>query len=225
MPIIEDAACALGAEMHGRKAGTWGRVGCFSFHPRKAITTGEGGLVVTSDANLARKIRVLRNHGLDPDSPTPDFIAAGYNLRMTEFQAAIGSSQFRKMERILAARQAAAEHYDRLLGATPLQLPKPQYGSRHIYQSYSPLLPRVLAPYRMEIIRLLKEEGIEATIGTYAIPFITFYHQRGGYVPEQFPVTVDVASRALSLPLHETITAAEQNAVVTALQNASAMIC
>ena len=222
VPVVEDAACALGAEMHGRKAGAWGAIGCFSFHPRKAITTGEGGLIVTQDATLARSVRTLRNHGVDPDSPTPDFIAAGYNLRMTEFQGAMGRSQFRKLERILSARQAAAEYYDRLLCSTPLQLPKAQAASRHIYQSYSPLLPPALATYRMEIIRRLKEDGIEATIGTYAIPFITFYRQRGGYVPEQFPATADVAIRALSLPLYESITAADQHAVVAALQNAMA---
>jgi perosamine synthetase len=222
VPVVEDAACALGAEMNGRKAGAWGAMGCFSFHPRKAITTGEGGLVVTQDASLARRVRVLRNHGVDPDSPTPDFIAAGYNLRMTEFQGALGRSQFRKLDRILSGRQAAAEFYDRSLCSTPLQLPKPQGGSRHIYQSYSPLLPQALAPYRMEIIRRLKEAGIEATIGTYAIPFITFFRQRGGYVPEQFPATADIATRALSLPIYESITATDQHAVVAALQNVMA---
>ena len=225
VPIVEDAACALGAEMHGRKAGSWGAMGCFSFHPRKAITTGEGGLVVTQDANLARSVRILRNHGVDPDSPTPDFVAAGYNLRMTEFQGAMGRSQFRKLERILTARRAAADYYDRLLGSMPLQLPKAQRASRHIYQSYSPLLPDSLTQFRMEIIRRLRADGVEATIGTYAIPFITFYRRRGGYVPEQFPATADVALRALSLPLHESITATEQDAVVAALQKAMAALC
>lgn len=225
VPVVEDAACALGAEMHGRKAGAWGMLGCFSFHPRKAITTGEGGLIVTSDAKLARRIRILRNHGLDPDSPTPDFIAAGYNVRMTEFQAALGNSQLRKLDRILTARQTAAEYYDRLLYSTPLQIPKPQCGSRHIYQTYSPLLPPALASYRTEILHRLKEDRIEATIGTYALPFITFYRQRGSYVSQQFPATAEIASRALSLPLHEAITVAEQNAVVDALQHAMATLC
>ena len=225
VPVVEDAACALGAEMHDRRAGAWGAMGCFSFHPRKAITTGEGGLIVTQDASLARTVRILRNHGVDPDSPAPDFVAAGYNLRMTEFQGALGRSQFCKLERIIAARQAAAERYNTLLSSTPLQLPQPQCGSRHIYQSYSPLLPRALAPHRGDIIRRLREDGIESTIGTYAIPFITFYRDRGGYVPEQFPATADVASRALTLPLHEFLTMSEQHTVVDALRSAMETLC
>jgi perosamine synthetase len=90
LPVIEDAACALGACLEDKPAGTWGTLGCFSFHPRKAITTGEGGVINTNDPILAKKLRALRNHGLDPDSPTPDFILPGLNYRMTEFQAALG---------------------------------------------------------------------------------------------------------------------------------------
>jgi perosamine synthetase len=222
VPIVEDAACALGAEMHGRKAGAWGVLGCFSFHPRKAITTGEGGLVVTQDASLAKMVRILRNHGLDPDAPAPDFIAAGYNLRLTEFQGALGRSQFRKLERIIAAREAGAAYYDELLRPTPLQPPVPQRGSRHIYQSYAPLLPREMAPHRAALIRRVKEEGIEATIGTYAIPLTTYYRQHGGYTAEQFPATADVAARALSLPLYEGLTRLQQQEVVDKLCRAVA---
>jgi perosamine synthetase len=79
LPVIEDAACALGATLKGRQAGTWGTMGCFSFHPRKAITTGEGGIIVTNDDNAARRIRALRNHGQDPDAASPDFIMPGPN--------------------------------------------------------------------------------------------------------------------------------------------------
>src|SRR5439155_14036273 len=88
--VIEDAACALGAKLNGSRAGSLGIMGCFSFHPRKAITTGEGGMVTTNDSALARQLRALRNHGLDPDSAIPDFVMAGYNMRITEFQAALG---------------------------------------------------------------------------------------------------------------------------------------
>jgi len=222
VPIVEDAACALGAEMQGRKAGVWGVLGCFSFHPRKAITTGEGGLVVTANAKLARTVRVLRNHGLDPDAPAPDFIAAGYNLRMTEFQGALGRSQFRKLGRIVIAREAAAAHYNELLPATPLQSPRPQSDSRHVYQSYVLLLPHGAAPHRTELIRRLKKDGVETTIGTYPIPFTTYYHQRGDYSEEQFPVTAAVAKRALSLPLYEGLTREQQQEVVGKLCRAMA---
>jgi dTDP-4-amino-4,6-dideoxygalactose transaminase len=89
IPIIEDAACALGARWNDKMAGTWGIMGCFSFHPRKAITTGEGGLITTNDAKIAEKLRSLRNHGLRSTSLDPDFILPGLNMRITEFQAAL----------------------------------------------------------------------------------------------------------------------------------------
>src|SRR5215207_7433580 len=104
VPVIEDAACALGADLQGQQAGTWGLMGCFSFHPRKAVTTGEGGMVSSNDDRLSRRLRVLRNHGQDPDSSTPDFVAPGYNLRLTEFQAALGITQLSKLERIVERR-------------------------------------------------------------------------------------------------------------------------
>jgi dTDP-4-amino-4,6-dideoxygalactose transaminase len=93
LPVVEDAACALAATWHGRRAGTWGVMGCFSFHPRKAITTGEGGMITTNNPEIARRLRALRNHGQDPDASTPDFVIPGFNNRMTDFQGALGVSQ------------------------------------------------------------------------------------------------------------------------------------
>lgn len=88
IPVVEDGACALGASLDGRPAGSWGRLGCFSFHPRKAVTTGEGGMIVGNDGELIRRLKAMRNHGQDPHSQSPDFILPGLNYRMTEFQAA-----------------------------------------------------------------------------------------------------------------------------------------
>ena len=96
IPVIEDAACALGAKYKGKHAGTIGKIGCFSFHPRKAITTGEGGMVITDDEAIPNKIRAIRNHGIDPENPA-DFILPGHNMRLTEFQAAFGISQMQKV--------------------------------------------------------------------------------------------------------------------------------
>jgi perosamine synthetase len=217
VPVIEDAACALGSSLDGRMAGTWGRLGCFSFHPRKAITTGEGGMVITDDASLAQKVRVLRNHGLDPTAPAPDFIAAGYNLRMTDFQAALGISQMGKLERIIASRQAAAARYDRLLVTSEIRAPRALKGSRHVYQSYTALLPAQAAARRGEIIGRLRSLGIETTIGTYHMPLTTYYRTTRGFRAGDFPRTDDIASRAISLPLYEAITEREQEQVVAAL--------
>jgi len=214
VPVIEDAACALGTELHSRKAGTWGIMGCFSFHPRKAITTGEGGMIVTNDSTLARKLRIFRNHGLDPTSTSPDFVDAGYNLRLTEFQAALGTTQLNKLERIIASRRRGAAQYDSMLRNTSVRSPVALSNSRHIYQSYVALLPSEVSSRRGEIIAELKSQGIETSIGTYHMPLTTYYRKRLGYHAGNFPVTDDVAPRAISLPLFEAMTKEQQNQVV-----------
>ena len=217
VPVIEDAACALGAEIEGRRAGTWGLMGCFSFHPRKAITTGEGGIVTTDDASLVLRLRMLRNHGLDPEAPTPDFVLPGHNMRMTEFQAALGSTQMQKVERIIASRRSQAARYDKLFEPTEIVPPDALPGSRHVYQSYVALLPQKVSPRRPEIIAALKAQGIETTIGTYHLPLTTYFRNRGGYSTGDFPVTDDVAARAISLPLFEALTSQQQEQVATEL--------
>ena len=217
IPVVEDAACALGAKIHGRLAGTWGIAGCFSFHPRKAITTGEGGLVTTNDPRLAKQVRILRNHGLDPGSPTPDFIAAGYNLRMTEFQAALGSAQMKKLDRVIEARRQGAARYDQLLAGSEITPPAVRNGAHHVYQSYVALLPQAVAPKRGEIIAALKSKGIETTIGTYHMPLTTYFRKKGHHQPGDFPVTDEISARSVSLPLYERITREDQQQVVAAL--------
>jgi dTDP-4-amino-4,6-dideoxygalactose transaminase len=217
IPVVEDAACALGADLDGRQAGTWGVLGCFSLHPRKSITTGEGGLIVTDDDRLAQTLRMLRNHGLNPASPTPDFVAAGYNVRMTEFQAALGSSQLQKLDRITGARRAAAARYDAALADSGVTPPRAVPGARHVYQSYVVQLPASQASHRGELIASMKANGIEATVGTYHMPLTTYYRAAGGYRAGDFPATDDIAARALTLPLFEGITAAQQDDVVAML--------
>lgn len=214
IPIVEDAACALGAKWEGCQAGLWGAVGCFSFHPRKAITTGEGGAVITNDDRLARKLRALRNHGLDPDATAPDFIMPGYNYRMTEFQAALGSSQMRKLDRIIGARRRLAHHYDSLLENDPVLVPVVPSQSFHVYQSYVTLLPEDVAPHRADIISELKKMGIETNIGTWHLPLTTYFHTRYGYGPGDFPITDSVFARAFTLPLYESLTREMQEDVV-----------
>ncbi|MEM4202659.1 MAG: DegT/DnrJ/EryC1/StrS family aminotransferase [Candidatus Methanomethylicaceae archaeon] len=217
LPVIEDAACALGATLHGRQAGTWGVMGCFSFHPRKAITTGEGGMVVTNDAGLARRLRALRNHGQDPESSLPDFIMPGFNYRMTEFQAALGLTQMAKLDRIIAVRRRLAKHYDDLLKDTPLQIPVVAPGSQPVYQSYVVLLPERAAAYRSVIITHLKEQGIETTIGTWHMPLTTYFRRRYGYRSGDFPVAEQVSARSLTLPLYEALSSQEQCRIAASL--------
>jgi len=220
LPVIEDAACALGATLRGRQAGTWGVMGCFSFHPRKAITTGEGGIVVTNDAALACRLRALRNHGLDPDAPSPDFIMPGFNYRMTEFQAALGLTQMAKLDRIIAARRRLAVHYDELLQDMPVQTPAVAPGSRPVYQSYVVLLPEKASAYRTEIITRLKQQGIETAIGTWHMPMTTYFRSRYGYTVGDWPAADQVFARSLTLPLYKGLSEEEQGQVVHRLQEA-----
>ena len=210
VPVVEDAACALAATWHGRQAGTWGVMGCFSFHPRKAITTGEGGMVTTENPELARRLRALRNHGLDPDALAPDFIMPGFNYRMTEFQAALGLTQMHKLDRIITARRQHAAYYDALLSGTPLQTPIVNDNGAPVYQSYVGLLPEQRTTHRQSLIRQLKERGIETTIGTWHMPMTTYFRTRYGYKTGDFPVTDCVFARAMTLPLYEELSARDQ---------------
>ena len=217
VPVIEDAACALGTEQKGKRAGSVGVMGCFSLHPRKAITTGEGGMVTTNDANLARRIKMLRNHGQEPDAAKPDFVTFGHNLRLTDFQGAMGLSQMKKLERIIAARLAVARNYDRLLEGTGIRSPRSLAASRHVYQSYVVLLPPELRTKRDEVIQAMKRREVETTLGTYHMPLIKYYRSWGNFNIGDFPVTDDVAARALSLPIYEKLSEADQSRVVQLL--------
>ena len=147
----------LEAKWQSRQAGTWGVMGCFSFHPRKAITTGEGGMIITDDGKLARRLRSLRNHGQDPDADSTDFIMPGFNYRMTEFQASLGSNQLTKLDRVITARRRLATHYDQLLAGTSVKSPMVPPESWPVYQSYVVLLPELQPRSRAELIQLTKE--------------------------------------------------------------------
>ena len=224
LPVIEDSACALGARLNGRPAGSWTTMGTFSLHPRKAITTGEGGAISTSDGQLAWRLRALRNHGLDPNSPTPDFVMPGYNYRITEFQAALGLSQMGKLDRIIACRRQLAARYTGLLAGSGIQAPYVPAGQQPVYQSYVCLLPEAAAAGRAGLIAQLKQGGIETTIGTWHMPMTNFFRTRYGYQSGDFPVTDKVFSRALSLPLYEGLEEQQQQQVVSALTSALAAV-
>ncbi|MEO6067030.1 MAG: DegT/DnrJ/EryC1/StrS family aminotransferase [Gemmatimonadota bacterium] len=205
--IVEDAACAIGARLAGKPAGSWGRLGCFSFHPRKTITTGEGGMVMADDAALVRRLRILRNHGLDPDASTPDFVAPGFNFRLTEFQAALGASQLAKLDRLLARRREVAGWYGDALTGSGLVTQAALEPEAHSWQAYVALLPSGLAPRRAAIIARLREEGVEAQIGTHHQPLTRWFRESGAHAAGEFPVTDAIAARALSLPMHAALSA------------------
>lgn len=214
LPVVEDAACALGATLNGRQAGSWGALGCFSFHPRKAVTTGEGGMITTDDPALARRLRALRNHGQDPDAATPSFIMPGFNYRLTEFQGALGLTQMSKLDRVIRARRALAANYDQLLHGTEIRPPAVVENSQHVYQSYVTLLPEKMVPKRAGLIADLKKNGIETNIGTWHMPLTTYFRTRYEYRVGDFPVSDEVFARTLTLPLYENLPTEDQGKVV-----------
>lgn len=216
--VVEDAACAIGARLAGRAAGAWGRLGCFSFHPRKTVTTGEGGAVTTADAGLARALRILRNHGQDPDRSPPEFVAPGFNLRLTEFQAALGATQLGKLDRLLAHRREVAGWYAEALGGSGLLIQQAPEPEAHSWQAFVLLLPAEVAARRGAIIASLRTHGVEAQIGTHHQPLTRWFQEQGAHRAGEFPVTDDVAARALSLPMHARVTREDVSTVVGALR-------
>ncbi len=219
VPVIEDAACALGAAWAGKKPGTSTLGACFSFHPRKAITTGEGGMIATDDQRLADTSRTLRNHGQDATNPAIDFVLAGLNYRMTEFQATLGSAALRRLDDGIAKRRLLARRYDELL-ADCVDVPHAAKDASPVYQSYVVLLPEAVAGHRSALIDRLRDDGVEATIGTWSIPTTSYYRRRYGYDSRTCPITSGVFERSLALPMHEKLSDDDQMQVSGALHTA-----
>ena len=215
--VVEDAACAIGSNLNGRRAGSFGRLACFSFHPRKVITTGEGGMVTTDDPELADRIALLRNHGMTRGADGVQFTAVGYNLRLTDFQAALGLVQMDKLDTLVDERRALAGRYAGLLQETSIVAPVEPASSRHTFQSYVVRLP--IPGQVARVIAELRERGIEATIGTYNIPRTTWYREHAR-AAGSFPATDRVFDTAISLPLHPELEARQQELVVERLLGA-----
>ncbi len=216
--LVEDAACALGATvMDGKKprpVGSWGTFGCFSFHPRKAITTGEGGLVTTSDPALAESVRLFRNHGMIPGGPSGyTFLEAGLNYRLTEFQAALGLVQLGRMGDIQEARHRLAQGYrQRLRQRCPslgLAADPPQ--AAHTWQTLLVLLPE--GKDRSRVQAVLKDKGIETSVGAHCLHRQPIYQAD----PMAFPGSLALGDRGLALPLHPALEESDLERVVDAL--------
>ncbi|HJP71900.1 MAG TPA: DegT/DnrJ/EryC1/StrS family aminotransferase [Candidatus Limnocylindria bacterium] len=201
LAIVEDAACALGATYDGQQVGTFGMAGCFSFHPRKSITTGEGGMITTADDALADQIRLLRSHGGVRVDNRFTFEAAGFNYRMSDILAAVGVAQMRKLPAFLEARRRVAGWYgEALADAHDLRLPVIPDGSTHTFQSYVVLLDEGLD--RDAVIRRLRDDRIETTLGTYALHAQPFFARSFGYRRGDRPRSLRAFDSSLALPLH-----------------------
>ena len=201
--LLEDAAGALGAQWRGMPCGGLGTMGCLSFHPRKIVTTGEGGAVTTNDAELAASIRRLRNHGLDPNTRGgADIVQPSTNYRLADILCAIGIPQLRRLDELLAMRtRIAAGYTERLAGM--VDVPDADEGDTHGWQAYVIRLDR-----RVEAMETLRAEGIEVQIGTYALQHLSAYRDQG-----PFPGADETFERALALPLHARLTDADLDRV------------
>lgn len=197
--VVEDAACAIGAAYDGRPAGALGTVGVFSFHGRKVITTGEGGMVVTNDDDLAERLTRLRSHGGRLAGSRLQFVENGFNYRMSDIAGAIGTAQMAKLAEIIARRRMFAARLTRLLSSVEGLHPQAEPPGRvHAYQSYVVLLD--LDIDRDRVVRELRELGIESTIGTYALHTEPVFQQLG-YRDDDLPGARTLGERSLTLPL------------------------
>lgn len=219
--IIEDAACALGAKYHGTYTGTLGDIATFSFHPRKAMTTGEGGMITTNNKKRVDKARVLRAHGMSLTDRerheaktilTEEYHKLGYNYRMTDLQAAIGIVQLRKFPSILKTRRRLALNYTKAFQNHPIIIPpyEPE-GYIHTYQSYQIRLKDTKIP-REQIMQELLEKGIATRHGVMAIHKTHYYKKRFGTI--SLPHTEKATKETLILPLYPQMTSKEQEYVV-----------
>lgn len=214
--VMEDAACGFDAAWNGRPVGTFGDVGCFSFHPRKAITTGEGGMLVTSRGDLAAKAHALRSHGLELEpgaGPTSLGRVAmlGCNYRMTDIQAALGCTQLAKADEIMAhRRQVAAWYDDALAGIDGLRLPPRQENARHGWQAYVCLLQpesnkrgdiATAARRRNALIDELAAQQIGTRPGTHAPAHLQYYAEKYGIRPEDYPNAWIAERCSIALPM------------------------
>ena len=219
LDVIEDAACALGATWAGRKVGTIGAAGVFSFHPRKAVTTGEGGAIVTVDGDLAETCRCYRNHGQAAVDGGRDFVAAGLNYRMTEFQAAIGGVQLGKLAGAIEARRRIASTYlAALAGARGLSLPADH--AEHTWQTFMVVLDDAVD--RAEIIARLAERGVEAGPGAVAGHCGRFYREAFGYADDHLPLAARLHRQGLAMPLYSRMTTHDTCHCVRSLTDAIA---
>ncbi|MEI9958769.1 MAG: DegT/DnrJ/EryC1/StrS family aminotransferase [Ferruginibacter sp.] len=203
--IIEDAACALGATDNGQYTGTFGDAGSFSLHPRKAITSGEGGMLVTNNEMLAAKFRVLRNHGIEIVNGKMEFVEAGFNYRMTDFQAALVNSQFKRMNAGLQYKQQFAEIYFKEITSSLVKLPAVPAGKTHSWQTFHVVLDD--AVNRDEIILKLKDAGVGTNYGAQCMPYMQYYQQKYKLnCSLLFPNALKAYKQGLALPLYEKLT-------------------
>jgi perosamine synthetase len=231
IPLVEDGACAAGAAYKGTPAGALGTIGCFSFHPRKSVTTGEGGMITTNDDRLADVMSMLRNHGASISEEQrhhgprpyilPDFNMLGYNYRMTDLQGAVGVVQIKKLDTFIDEREKWAAWYtEQLKEIAWLHIPQfgPEY--KHGWQSFVTFVDESKAPCsRNEIMEKLQEQGISTRPGTHAVHMLNFYAEKYNLKPTDYPGAQAANDLSMAIPLHNRMVAEDYQYVVEVLKS------
>jgi perosamine synthetase len=231
LKIVEDGACAAGAALHGNPAGGLGHIGCFSFHPRKSVTTGEGGMLTTNDDALAAHMDKLRNHGASISEeqrhhgPKPYILAAfdmvGYNYRMTDLQGALGTVQLKKLDTFIDERSQWADYYAKgLAGLDWLRTPVVPAGYKHGWQSYVTFIDEAKSPMkRNDIMELLQQKGIATRPGTHAVHMLGAYSKPFNIHPQDFPGAFACDQYSMSIPLHNKMVKEDYDYVIDAIKS------
>ncbi len=224
--VVEDAAPAIGESYRGRKVGSNAQQTVFSFHPRKVITTGEGGMITTDDDLLADRARKLRAHGMSvsdlerhrsDDVIIEEYNELGFNYRMTDIQASIGLVQLRRLDELLRVRRAKAKRYNEELSAIRgIGVPYVPPYAEHTYQSYCLRLTKDCRPGREELMTKLLRRGIATRRGVMASHLEKTYTSRYGTV--SLPVTEEATRTTMLIPLYASMTDEEQTYVIDALR-------
>lgn len=230
--IIEDASHAIGASRAGEPVGScrWSDIVIFSFHPVKIVTSGEGGMALTNDAELAERMRLARTHGItrdparfsEPGHPDAAFYyeqqTLGYNYRLTDLQAALGRSQVARLSDYVDRRNALAARYGHALAGLPLQRPAVDPGSKSAFHLYVvQVLQEEAGRSRLQIFEELRGRGIGASVHYLPVHLQPYYRARG-FAPGMFPVAEHHGASSISLPLYPTLTEQEQDRVVDAVR-------
>ena len=231
LKIVEDGACAAGSELHGVPAGGLGDVGCFSFHPRKSVTTGEGGMCTTNDDNIAVAIDRMRNHGASISEeqrhhgPKPYILSAfevvGYNYRMTDIQGAVGVVQLKKLDKFIDERQQWADYYIENLKDIPwLKMPQTPAGYKHGWQSFVTFVDESKAPMkRNDLMEYLQQNGISTRPGTHAVHMLDVYANMYNIQPQDYPGAFAADQYSMSIPLHNKMLKEDFDYIIHFLKN------
>lgn len=203
--VIEDAACALGAMYKNKHVGSFGDFGSFSLHPRKAISCGEGGALITNNASFDKKIKILRNHGVEMIDDKMEFSEFGFNYRMTDFQAALVVSQFDRLNQSISYKNKLADIYYNEIKSDKIQLPfTPDYTS-HTWQTFHVVLDESIN--RDDVIKQLRENNIGSNYGAQCMPYMKSFKEKYNYNCQTlFPNSLKAYKQGLALPIYDLVT-------------------